>query len=347
MRGKHTILLMAIFATTIGCTRRPLCDCETEGNKPGESAMIDVKIDWSRSGIDPKVENRSDGDYVHRVSLRFFPKDGSEAFDRYLESNIFEGEISVPIGDYSVVVFNESIYDPYWIGVVEFENVDNYEDFTARLTDDEPTQFDFFDFDEGMDLSVEAFKLASWSIDNFSVSENMTLSGAQLSDSEEAMKRALTNIELRRLTTTTTIYADVENLSSVYRLHAALEGLSESVNITTGEPYSSTTTHVWQLTRVEWDDESEQRHGTISEERLTFAAPNVETTHTLTLEVLLINGSRYEPENPLKYDVSDQIRGLTRYADNDLKARVSASLPYVTGQIVVGDWGDDNVVDLE
>ncbi len=346
MRELRIVVMVTLLLTTLACTRRRLCDCDNESL--GESALLDVKVDWSISGITPLVDNRSDDDYVHRLSLRFFPKDGSAPFDRYLESNLFEGQIEVPVGDYSIVAFNESIVDPYWQGVVEFEDVDDYQNFAARIADEsDRSQWDYFEFDDELDMGVEPYKLASWSLDDFYVSEAMCSVTTTLSDDEQAQKEALLAIILRPLTTTTTIYAQIENLASVYTLHASLEGLAERVNMRSGDTYSTTTTHIWQLTKRDWDDEDEQLHGTICGERLTFTTPSEAATHTLTLEVLFVDGSRYEPDEALEYDVSDQIRGLTRYADDELEATVSASLPYVSGDIEVESWSDDEEIELK
>ncbi len=339
-------LILITFLSTLGCTRRPLVDaCPAES---GESATIGVTVDWSESGIESS-ESRSDDDYIHRVSFRFFPLDGSTPFDRYLEDNITEGEIYVPIGEYSLVVFNESIYDSYWQGAIEFENSDNYSLFAAYLSDESSTTNPFYETSDSERISASALKLASWSIDRFVVSSEMALATKSgLSDEDIEMLEALNPVTPRPLTCTTTISVDVENLSSAATVYASLSGLSHKVFMASGDTHSTSVTHITQLTLRSWNDSSEQ-HGTISEERLTFSTPSEEQTHLLTLDIVLVDGSLHSPDEELIFDVSDQILGATttRYADSDLAASASISLPEVSGDIEVSEWGDSTEITIQ
>lgn len=338
-------LFTLLLLTAVGCTRRPLSQTGCSQSSDVESAEIAVSVDWSTTGYDIT----SDEEYIHRVSFRFFPLDGSTPFDRYLEGDVESGVIEVPVGSYSIVIFNESIYDTYWQNAILFENVDSYELFAATIVDEDRELYDFFyipDDDEA--LSVEALALASCSVDYFEVTESMaSLEQEQWGEEEQLMATRLNPVVPRRLTCYTTIGAVMENLSSAYTVHASLTGLAQRVFMATGEEDSLTTTHIWELSEREWDDESEQQHGTISQSRLTFSTPATED-HILTLDVLLIDGSRHDPEEELIYDVTDQIiSSTTRYADSDLGASVSLSLPVVTGDISVEGWGEETKVTLE
>ena len=74
------------------CERRSLEDFDMA------YAIIPVRIDWSVSGV--AVEE------MHRASVWLFPKDGAMPMEYRLEENLMYREINVPIGEYSVLVFN-------------------------------------------------------------------------------------------------------------------------------------------------------------------------------------------------------------------------------------------------
>ncbi|MFR9557092.1 MAG: hypothetical protein SNJ35_05910 [Rikenellaceae bacterium] len=79
---------MIIIFVMIACERNSI-PCSTLSP---QSALIPVAVDWSESGL-YVAESRNDEDEVHRLSLRFFPDDGGEPFERYLESNLNSANI--------------------------------------------------------------------------------------------------------------------------------------------------------------------------------------------------------------------------------------------------------------
>ncbi|MFR9503663.1 MAG: DUF5119 domain-containing protein [Rikenellaceae bacterium] len=343
---RKIVFLAAAMLLSLSCTRRDLSegDCTQSG---AESALIEVSVDWSLSGFDTEQISKGVEDYIHRVSFRFFPLDGSAPFDRYLEDDVESGVLDIPVGEYSVVIFNESIYDPYWQNSILFEDVDSYDLFAAKIVDQDPELYDFYTPAEQEALSVEALQLASCSIDYFVVSDAMaSLSSQSWDQGDLEMAELLNPATPRRLTCPTVIEVEVENLSSAYSVSASLTGLAQRVFMASGDTDTLTTTHVGDLTQRLWDDGSLQ-HGTIYESRLTFSTPAATSTHTLTLDVILIDGTRHTPEEEMVYDVSDQIlSAATRYADNDLGASVSLSLPEVSGDVEVDAWGDENQITI-
>ncbi len=337
------IATFIMFCTLCACSRREL----TDGNAQMESALLEVEADWSRSGITPSKDVEAE-DYVNRLSLRFFPTDGSPAFDRYLETDVTHGWIDLPIGTYSVVAFNESIDDPYWDGVVQFLNKDNFEEFAAQIEQDN-NDYDFYTTQPGETLAAEPYKLASWSLARLEITPNMAnVSKARsrtdrLSVNETKMTSALTNIELRRLTCYTTITATVENLSSAQRIMTTFEGLSNRVYMASGETHESPVTHVFTLNNPSWSD-AEQRHGSVSGRRLCFDVMPSTEQHHMEMDVIFVDGARYNPDTPLHFDIPV---GETRYADDDIAAQVNFSLPEVKGGIQMDPWGDDESILIE
>ncbi len=323
-----------IFVLSAGCHRRPLVDevCSTTSS----TALIPVAVDWSVSGITPS-ESVDGTDYVHRVSLRFFPHDGSEPFDRYLEESIYSGEIELPEGEYSVVVFNESIYDIYWSDVFEFINVDNYDEFMAVLVDD------------GEEYSTEAYKLASWSIDHYEVTESMisksraTTSRATLSKYESEMLSTLEQIVLQPLTCYVNVTANIQNLSSAQSVSCDVSGFSDRVYMASGESHTNQTTHSMSLTSRQYIDD-ENKHGAISDKRLILTkSTDVEAEFKLKFNILLTDGTKHSPDEPLEFDVAHQV---TKYATDDYELSADFEIPETSSGIDVEGWEDEEIVTI-
>lgn len=330
MKQLYKLMLSAmILAVATACERRSLSDdCSGE-------VSIPVKIDWSISGITPSQEN--DFDFVHRVSIRFFPEDGSPAFDRYLEGNIFEGKINIPEGIYSVVVYNEAINDVYWSDAVRFDQVDNYKLFSANIIEISPLLYDFYTPQPGETFAAEPLKLASWSLDHFKV----TQSNKNCVECNDSINNALTKVKLRRLVIPTHVVAEVTNLKSAVKMEAALTGLASKVYMASGEPSTNPATHLFAFRAPVWSDET-QTHGWVERKLLTFGRLLQPTTNSLNLGVTFVSGERYTPDSPLRYDVTDQVTSSQH--DGDIEIRVNLALPEVDGDIKINEWDDEEHV---
>lgn len=332
---KCTAAFLGMVALILaGCERRPLVD------ELAESALINVKIDWTKSGI--PVTDPSGSGYVHRVSLRFFPKDGSAPFDRYLESNVMEGQIDVPVGEYSVVVFNESVHDAYWEDAIIFSDVDSYTDFAATIVADNPDNWPHYTPLAGENLIVEPFMLSSWSLDSFNVTEEMmreTRKGTTRTD-PIGDTYALTKIVMRQLTFNVTVTAWVENLVSVQMIQGAARGFANKVKMASGKTEPTAATHIFKLNNRRWDDAA-QKNGTVNKEFLSFGRLQNDSQYWLNMDVLFTTGALYE--EPLLFDVTEQVLESPNININ-INIDVEVRLPYIEGGIHVGDWDDEEII---
>ncbi len=320
----------------VACERRPLDD------DFGGTALIPVKIDWSLSNI-PVTDIRGN-DHIHRVSLRFFPKDGSAAFDRYLEMNVIEGEIEVPVGEYSVVVFNESVYDIYWEDAIRFSDVDSYAGFAAEIVPDMAENYPFYHPVAGEELIVAPFRLASWSLDDFTVTKEMvttTRSRTKVASGADAPENALTKIVMRALTRNVKVTAHVENLSSAQLIQGAMRGFARKVYMASGTTFQSPATHIFKLNSRVWDAGS-NTHGTVSKGFLSFGRLPQNESYQLNIDAVFIDGTVYG--QPLLFDVTDRITSLREDAI-DIDIDLALQFPLITEGVFVGDW-DDEVIKI-
>ena len=317
--------------------------------------MIPVDINWLQSGIN--TSNLPRTDEIHRVSLRFFPADGSTAFDRYLEGNVIEGEIAVPVGRYSVVAFNESIYDLDWWQGVTFTDVDSYGGFAANVDPDAAANYRFYTPVAGQQLVAEPQPLASWSLGDFEVTEQMAYAqhgSGSLSPREQTMLDALTHIVMRRLTFTVNIVADVQNLGSAQDVYATAGGFARRIYMASGEVEPSPCAHICQLGARQYDG-PDMRDGTARRSFLSFgrllapgsaaqdsgAPGSAAESYSLGLTIYTVDGALYAPPSPLQWDVTDQV---TAGPGPDINIYVRFSLPYVEGEVKVTDWDDEDII---
>jgi hypothetical protein len=290
-----------------------------------------VRIDWSRSGIN--VANERITEEVDRVSIRFFPQDGSPAFDRYLDTDVTEGTIDVPPGRYAVVVFNESIYDEsYWDGRVRFADTESYAGFAAHAVpyDDalREQRFPHYQPGQGERIAVEPLPLASWSLDELEVTPQMAIRAAG--------SGALNRIVMRPLTHRAYFDVHVENLASVRSIHGAQQGFASTVYMASGLT-ADPATGLFTLNGRRY--ESGGLNGTVHASFLTFGRTPPPESYRLETDVLLVDGRLYTDSGPPSFDLSGQV--IASGEAHDIPLRLELTLPRVASGIAVDDWGED------
>ena len=347
MKALTTIFYAAtLLLITPSCDRRPLED------EFAETALIPVKIDWSKSGI---AVTQPDGNgLVHRVSLRFFPTNGAHPFDRYLETNVIEGEIEIPIGKYNVVVFNESVHDVYWEDAIYFSDVNNYNSFAANIVADSPANYPLYTPLYGELFAVEPYRLASWNLDNFEVTREMVTYSRSRNRSSITLRDThydeLTNIVMRPLTYNVTVVAKVENLCSAQQIQTAMRGFSSKVYMASARTEQIPVTHIFNLNGRVWDDPANPIHGTTRKTFLSFGRLPQAAQYWVNLDVLFTTGELFVPEQPLLFNVTDQVGesevsvGIDVNINIDIDIAIDIELPYVEGGIHVGEWDDEYII---
>ena len=350
-RTKRFIVLFLMSALIIGslvrCERRPL-----EDDEQPPAALIPVNIDWSKSGLN--VTSPDGGDAVHRVSLRFFPKGKNmPVFDIYLEGNVTEGNIRVPIGKYSVIVFNESVDDRgYWDGKIRFTDVNSFNDFAANAIPFNANMrdqlFPFYRPQTGENFMNEPLALASWSIEDFEVTEAMVMvsHGEKqllfLTEEENRMYNALKYVVMRALTRPVNVTAQVENLISVHQAYAAMQGFANKVYMASARTTYDSTTYLFTFDRRKYDTNG--KDGVMNSSFLSFgrtptSAANRES-YKIAADMLFVTGELYKPTPPLLFDVTEQV--LSNYdTEIEINLFIHYKLPYIEGGIAVDEWDDD------
>jgi hypothetical protein len=301
------------------------------------SVTLAVAVDWSASGIN--TANLPRTDEVGRVSIRFFPKDGSPVFDCYLDTDVTAGTIDVPPGRYAVVAFNESIYDDaWWDGRIGFTGTESYDDFAARLIpwDEESRarQFPYYTPANGERIIPRPPALASWSIDELEVSPRPVSRTSRAS--RVAGEGPLTHIVMRRLTRLIDIDVRVENLASARSIHGALRGLASTVRLASGRT-ADPSTYLFSLNGRKYDPDG--RNGTTHSSFLSLGRTPPPESYQLEMDVLLMDGRLHDDPGPPSFDVTRQVTAPGE--DSGIPISLDLALPRLSGGIAVNDWGED------
>lgn len=329
-------LLLLLFS---GCERQVLYDaCKHK------SALIPVKVDWRYSGIDPTKSEEED--FVHKVSFRFFPKDGGQPFELYLEGNVHEGYLEVPIGEYQLLVMNESVTDIYWSDFFRFRNINSFDNISAEIIPADPSPFDYYKPAQDERFMIDIPKLASWSLTDYPITFE-TVNDTRGLNEDKKNKHTL-YVEMQRLTHECKVIATVHNLKYAQLMRGASRRFADKVYLSSRKTYNSPATHLFTFNGRKPINGS-QTDGTTERTFRTFGALPQLSDYTLGVDIILTDGCRYKPEDgtPLEYIVSDYIYAYftkpiaERIPKDYIEIPLLFKLPVVDGGIDVGDWGDD------
>ena len=265
------------------CERRELEDDSTL------SALIPVRIDWSLSGV--SVEE------MHRASVWLFPHNGKTPLEYHLEIDLTSREIAVPVGVYSVLVFNETTEANDWEGIA-FTGTNSYETFAAVAVSESTRGF--YTRSEELPLVGNPDAIAAWSLDRFEVTHEMvnrtrTLNMAALEDEVPHLTVIQPLPRFERVVVT----AYVTNLKSSKQATGTIDGMSSGVYMVSGERISKPAVQAFILGERVYDG----NNGTTSRTFNIFGRLN-EAKHNVAIDFLLTNNELHPRE---EFDVTNLI----------------------------------------
>jgi len=294
------VVLMVLMVIVDACTRRTLED------EYVETALIPVSIDWSISGV--PLEG------MHRASVWLFPDNGATPIEYRLESDLSYREIAVPIGTYSVLVFNETIENNDW-SAIAFTGISRYETFAAIGIQDAVRGF--YSRTEDLPLIINPDLLSAWSLDRFEVTREMVFRTREIVREYSPSYRNVLENEIPNLTVVkplprierVQITAYVRNLSSAMQTTGTIDGMAAGVYMVSGEMLPTSAAHAFILNGRVY--ESNDKDGTTTRTFNIFGRlPDPATRHNIKLDFLLTDGTLHPRE---EFDVTQLI--ITR---NDL-----------------------------
>jgi len=289
---KAYTLAAALIAGLIfnACHRRELEDYQME------TALIPVRIDWSLSGV--SLEK------THRASVWLFPHNDGVPIEYLLEKNnkndLTFREIAVPVGVYSVLVFNETIDDNDWNSLV-FTGTDRYKTFAAISVP--KSVRGFYTRSESLPLIDDPDPIAAWSLDRFEVTPELIIRTRSISSRSALEEEApdLTVIKPLPRYERVVITAYVTNLSSSLQVTGTVDGMAAGVYMASGEKIKESAVHAFILNGRVWDNEND---GTTTRAFNIFGRLPEPARQKVVLDFLLTDGALHPQE---EFDVTDLI----------------------------------------
>ena len=290
------LLLMLSILAFDACTRRPLEEDYVE------TALIPVRIDWSISGV--PVEG------MHRASVWLFPVNGETPLEYRLEGNLTYREIPVPVGVYSVLVFNETIEENDW-DAITFTGTERYETFAAMAVPD-ASRGAYFRSEE-QPFIKNPDELAAWSLNRFEVTWAMVERTRTIARENSSYINLLEN-EVPDLTKVKPlprferiiITAYVTNLSSAFQSTGFIDGMAAGVYLVSGEMVSVPAVHAFILNGRVYE-ENGQDGTTTRAFNILGRLSGTATQHQVTIDFLLMDGTLHPRQ---EFEVTYQMNFL-------------------------------------
>ncbi|MGL5681899.1 MAG: DUF5119 domain-containing protein [Marinifilaceae bacterium] len=332
------ISLCIIIITMCTCYRQDL------ENKAPSTALIHISFDWSISRV-PTND-------INAVSVYFFPING-DAPIVHVSNNIYETKVQLPIGAYSVLIFNETTGETSWSGT-SFTGTDKFETFMAVARPNNTSKGNLlYTKAENDNVVLNQEPLAAWSLDKFDVTSEMVYetrgwkeTRATTDTNSKAITKALevfVKVKLQPRTTETTVTAKITNLNNAHTIAGVLRGVASGVYLVSGKRAPIQVTHLFtfQNSNHIWES-ADKINGTARHIFYTFGKhENPDVSYSLQLDALLHWG---ELPPPFMFDVTEKVKqsdNITLRLDVGLEngnGDRTIELEELKEGVDVGDW---------
>ncbi len=333
------------------------CDARRE-IYPSNSVLVKVSLNWEELSKATKAEVEQ----PNGATVLFFPTDGGKSYQ--LLTNYTEAEIMLPIGEYNVLVFNETVNGHDYL---QFENTDKYETFRAVWEETELSSAYSRGGDTRAVTQTDDLLLVD-RLEGFEITADMSIDQETQSLS---FTPTLVNGSMK-----VSIY--IEGMDNVSQSGSLLyvDGMSRGYNLSTGEADGDEITHLMEISNREFDEGSYQ-NGIMWEEFYTFGDATTSTraadgSNSVTFKIKLRNG---EYHDDISYDITDDLESqsssasLTTQISIDVEIGTSAegddpddpnNTPLVLDDVpdteepdagsgfdaTINDWGDEEIVNV-
>ena len=352
MRRLYTILsFFAVITVITGCQRRDLL----EPDDIGQLALIPIHIDWS--------ESRLQQDNESRASVWLFPKDGSAPIENHFQGNITDIVVKAPQGNYAIIIFNETVNDSHWKGVMEFRGTDKFETFGVYLLEDNSALSSVRG--GGLTYHQTARALAAWSVDDFAVTKSMidltrsraeakrgaaeVITKAEQTKAEQMLSKVAV-VKPQPMVRSVFVKTKVYNLNSAYGALAKFSGAAQGILLSSGELIRSPVSHLLKMNNRQMEENNTD--GTVENRFLTFGLLNDSEKIVVQLSFQMWDESWYDDKQP--FDVTEATIGKEEYEIELQLGKPKPGQPeeedhpvvLPASSVDVGEW-DDQFIDVK
>ena len=297
MKGRYNILFIILAVATLfttGCHRRPL-DMDYV-----DKAELTIILDWSKAQIDP-----------NGATIIFYPADGSSPITKL--TNQDTTTVSLDIGFYSIIAFNETFRD---FDNISFRNTDYFETIEAYVKEEGANK-------AGDVISANPDILASVSVGEYQVTADMieqtrsktkTKTKTKTKADADALIDAYPNLVITlqplRVVYPAVVTAKIIGLERISSAGAYVVGFSEGVFLSTGKTSIYSTTQKFTFTERTFNEGSSTEgylRGNFNCFGLRYRDEGTPITgYTLSFRSILIDGSDFIEDR----DISNKIRQI-------------------------------------
>lgn len=311
--------------------------CKQELCQPivqSDNSAITLSVDWSQSNIDLSQ--------ISNLSIYAYPEDGGLPYMK-VSGNLESASLSLPVGSYSLLVFNDIVGD---LSGISFSGYDTYSGFCAEVVEQSVTSDMYYDLADDEVLATDHDQFVVWRMAEFEVTSNMvSCPYCELIHSE--------TIELDVIPTALTVQCSfiirIENLNNAQIIQGVLKGFAAGAYPVSDERFAYSDESVIysvEFTSATYDDDS-TIDGVVEAEITTFGKLADESqTYLLVLDIILNSGERLMFTRDITEQVveQDNIRILISLESSENLL----TLPSYEGTgFGVESWGGGESVDLQ
>ncbi|MGN1245012.1 MAG: DUF5119 domain-containing protein [Muribaculaceae bacterium] len=340
-----TAIIVAALQILSSCEHKELC----EDHEHVTFSRVRIDVDWAK--FMPKETPSG-------MTVTMYPADNSREPVSTLTNNISHAVLNLPVGEYSLLVYNQS---PSEFGSLRFVGMDHFS--TSRIMGNEIQSRWYQSRDDDEIVIAEP----EWvGIDTQSglcvTTEMVARTNAMLSQSRYGSRDGdvvLTTAHPENIISTLTVHVHIKGIYNMRSARASVTGMAAGYMLGENHPTADKATHLleqWSLTT----DSSDPTQGVITAKITTFGLPfghqGLPQENYLNLSLLLVDGATIID---FPFAIGDQFR-----YEMDAEANLELSLvlditiddplpdvePSGGGSggfdAKVDDWGDEEQVDI-
>lgn len=297
-------ILYSLLIVISGCdTRRTI----------GQDNWVTVEftLNWEDLSRATKTEDIT----PNGATVAFFPVTGDLTSPLFKQTNFTEDKVTLPIGEYNIVVFNETVNGHDYI---QFTGADSYDTFEAYWeTTTVTAEYSRGDSDE-MIIDTDDLLLVD-RLEGFEITY-------QMSFANETQYLDFTPLVVNRQMTVLAHIQGLVNISKVSTSLLYVEGMASGYMMGTGEPSTGKTTHFMSINNKTYYDGSDS-DGTMSATFYTFGDASSETKadddNIVRLSLALRDGTTH-PD--VEEDVSEQLNSSTDLSEINIEVGVDSEI---------------------
>lgn len=339
-----SIVRIALFGVlslcfAVGCHRKPLydeCICNSTGTIP-------VSLDWSWSGVNPQ-----------NVTILVYDSESGELVkENYYQhnDNYIQSYISLGVGIYDVVIFNELRNEIDYVRISEYDPLSAFE-FYVTDSDSSANKVKSDDSDiiinEPGDLAlivVRDLAITEAMIEDATVSTYEQINSISDSKSASYITEELMGLVPELKCSTMEVVVEVKRITTIASVTSTISGISQGYKVDTDKNNMNPRTMELSLgnatltntSKVDGDENEEtiytgtiddklQLFGALGDRRSTSDQPD-DTPILLTLHFVLADQESTEVD--FEFDITDIMEYSETLGKIYISAQVSVELPYV------------------